>query len=34
MKENKYEKGSLGWLRVQAKKDGFDNIRDWQFWNR
>ena len=34
MKENKYEKCSLGWLREQTKKDGFDNIRDWQFWKR
>ena len=34
MTENKkYEKGSLGWLREQAKKDGFgDNIRNWQVW--
>lgn len=31
--ENKvYEKGTLGWFREQAKKDGFDNIRDWQIW--
>lgn len=35
MTENKiYEKGSFGWLREQAKKDGFDNIRDWQNWKR
>jgi hypothetical protein len=30
----KYDKGSLGWLREQAKKDGFDNIRNWQIWKR
>lgn len=28
----KYEKGTLGWLREQAKKDGFDNIKSWQIW--
>lgn len=32
MEDNKYEKGTLGWLREQAKKDGFDNIRRWQRW--
>lgn len=33
MEENKvYEKDSFGWLREQAKKDGFDNIRNWQNW--
>lgn len=33
--ENKiYEKGSLGWFKEQAKKDGFDSIRDWQNWKR
>jgi len=27
------EKGTLGWIREQAKKDGFeDNIRGWQIW--
>jgi len=32
--ENKknFPKGSIGWLKEQAKKDGFDNIRDWQNW--
>lgn len=31
MVENKiYEKGTLGWLREQAKNDGFDSIRSWQ----
>lgn len=35
MVENKiYEKGSFGWLIEQAKKDGFENIRDWQNWKR
>lgn len=30
---NKYEKGTLGWIREQAKKDGFgDNIGGWQNW--
>lgn len=32
----KYEKGSLGWLREKkkedAKKDGFNNIGDWEKW--
>lgn len=30
MENNIYEKGSLGTLKEQAKKDGFNNIRDWQ----
>lgn len=36
MTENKkYEKGSLGWLREQAKKDDFgDDIKGWQNWER
>lgn len=30
-----HEKGTLGQLREQAKKDGFgDNIRNWQIWKR
>lgn len=29
---SKYNKGTLGWLKEKAKKDGFDNIRDWQNW--
>lgn len=33
---NKYEKGTLGWLReqqkIKARKDGFDNIDDWLKW--
>lgn len=32
LSENKYEKGTIGWLREQAKKDGFDNIRNWNKW--
>lgn len=33
--ENKiYEKGSFGQFKEQAKKDGFDSIRDWQKWKR
>ncbi len=28
----KYEKGTLGWLREQANKDGFSNLRDWNKW--
>lgn len=31
---SKYEIGSLGWLIEQAKKDGFDNVRNWQIWKR
>lgn len=36
MTENniKYKKGTPGWLKGQAKKDGFDNIRIWQNWKR
>lgn len=30
----RYEKGTLGWLKEHAKKEGFDNIRDWQNWKR
>lgn len=31
--EDKHYKGTLGWFREQAKKDGFgDNIRDWKIW--
>lgn len=26
--------GTLGWLREQAEKDGFDSIRKWQNWKR
>lgn len=33
-KDKKCEKGTLGWLRDQANKDGFDNIRNWQIWKR
>lgn len=28
------KKGTYGWLKEQAKKDGFENIRDWQNWKR
>jgi len=35
MEDKKYEKGTFGWLREQAKKDGFgDNIRGWQSWKK
>lgn len=30
----KYEKGTLGWLREQAKKDGFDDLSKWNQWKR
>lgn len=30
--EIKYKKGSLGWLKERAKKDGFIHIREWQIW--
>lgn len=30
----KYEKGSLGYYIELAKKDGFDNIKDWNEWRR
>ena len=34
MVENeKYSKDSLGWLREQAKKDGFDDIQKWNKMN-
>jgi len=32
MEEN--EKYTLGWFRKQAKKDGFDNIREWKKWKK
>lgn len=32
MENNIHEKNTLGWFREQAKKDGFDNVRDWQNW--
>jgi hypothetical protein len=32
MKTREYEKRTLGWLRKQEKKDGFENIRNWQIW--
>lgn len=30
----KYKKGTFGWLREQANKDGFGNLRDWNEWRR
>lgn len=33
--EKKYKRGTLGWLKEQARKYGFgDNIKDWQTWKR
>lgn len=33
---NKYDKGTLGWLRkqqnIKSKKDGFNNVDDWLKW--
>ena len=29
-----FEKGSLGWFREQAKKDGFSNISKWNEWKK
>lgn len=36
MNENNkgYEKGTLGWLREQAKKYGFDDLGKWNQWKR
>lgn len=36
MEENnkKYEKGTIGWLKEQARKDGFDNLKDWNEWKK
>ena len=30
----KYEKGSIGYFLELAKKDGFDNIKDWNEWKK
>ena len=30
MEDKKYERGTIGWFREQAKKDGFGNIGNWQ----
>lgn len=30
----KYEKGTLGYLLELAKRDGFDNLSDWNAWKR
>ena len=32
--DKKHKKGTLGWFRDQANKDGFDNIRCWQIWKK
>jgi len=34
MENKKCEKYTLGWLREQAKKDGFDSLTDWNNWKR
>jgi hypothetical protein len=34
MENMKYKKGTLGWFREQANKDGFSNIRDWNEWRK
>lgn len=36
MEENNkiYEKGTIGWLNEQARKDGFDNLKDWNEWKK
>lgn len=31
---SKYEKGSIGYLLELAKKDGFDNLKDWNEWKK
>lgn len=31
---SKFEKGSMGYFLELAKKDGFDNIKDWNEWIR
>ncbi len=31
---NEYEKGTLGWLREQANKDGFNDLSKWNEWKR
>ncbi len=31
---SKYEKGSLGWLKEKAKKDGFDSVPEWNDWKK
>ena len=32
--KKKYGKGTLEWLREQAKKNGFDNIPEWNKWKK
>lgn len=34
MIEKIYEKGTIGWLKEQAGKDGFDNLLDWNEWKQ
>ncbi len=34
MTEVKYDKGTIGWLREQAQKDGFDDLGKWNQWKR
>ena len=34
MEIKRYGKGTFGWFKEQAEKDGFDNIRNWQNWKR
>lgn len=31
---SKFEKGSIGYFLELAKKDGFDNIKDWNEWRK
>lgn len=34
MEKNYKRRSSYGWLKEQAKKDGFESIRDWKNWKR
>lgn len=29
-----YEKGTIGWLKEQAKKDGFEDLSKWKKWKK
>lgn len=31
---NIFKKGSIGWLKEQAKKDGFDDLSKWNEWKK
>lgn len=31
---SKHQKGSFGYFIELAKKDGFDNIKDWNEWRK